>query len=153
MQGTSPWVTSEPWTILSIDRWEIRSIPPPAWKGKYLGTRLLLSADLANGLKGYAMRPVGRFLFSGKRNSTQVVELLPHGWNDDDCRQNVCETFSRGLAAFGRQDWEMAVQAFQMVLSLAPGDGPTGFYLEQCDRCRLMNLGATWDGTVPLDFK
>lgn len=120
---------------------------------KYLGTRMLLTEDLATGLGEFFTRSVGRFLFAGKTNSTRVVELLPHGWMDEVSRRDIGEAFRRGLTAFGQRDWQTAVQAFQAVLALAPGDGPSRFYLEQCDRYRLMKLEATWDGTVSLEHK
>jgi adenylate cyclase len=61
--------------------------------------------------------------------------------------------FARGLAAFGRRDWDAAAEAFARALRRNGADGPAQFYLRLCDEYRQAPPDSDWDGAIHLKQK
>ena len=99
---------------------------------KYLNTRLILSAETAEGLEGYLMRPLGSFVLVGKSNPITVLELMGYSDNASEEQRWLCREFADALAAYETRKWSDACGAFQMILERFPQDGPAGFYHTLC---------------------
>jgi adenylate cyclase len=99
---------------------------------KQLGTRILATEGVVDGLPDFSVRPLGRFLPVGKTRPLSLVELL--GGNGEPADPGLLETFATGLARFGTGCWREAAACFEAVLATRPGDGPARFYLERCQR-------------------
>ncbi|MEQ1530518.1 MAG: adenylate/guanylate cyclase domain-containing protein, partial [Methylococcales bacterium] len=93
---------------------------------KTLGTRILVSAVVIDGLTQFVSREIGAFILKGKTQALTVFELL-------DCNQEDCQTllaaFSQALKLFQSRQWQQAEQAFQAIIDAYPEDGPSRFYL------------------------
>ncbi|HXH02635.1 MAG TPA: adenylate/guanylate cyclase domain-containing protein [Candidatus Competibacteraceae bacterium] len=115
---------------------------------KRLGTRLLVSGAVLEGLEGFVSRPLGRFRLPGKRQILQLCELCGQGQADPATWQRHVQ-FARGLEAFQRGEWALALQLFQQLLDRHGEDGPARYYLQLCGGY-LQQPPAHWDGVVTL---
>jgi adenylate cyclase len=122
---------------------------------KRLGTRVLASADviegLAGGLGAVLIREIGRFCFIGKSRPLTLHQLWLPGTEAADLCERRRAGFAAGLAAFRIQDFGQAGQIFEALLQELGEDGPARFYLALCKRYRRASPAAPWDGTVYLD--
>ncbi|MDQ3775335.1 MAG: adenylate/guanylate cyclase domain-containing protein [Pseudomonadota bacterium] len=122
---------------------------------KRLGTRVLASADviegLAGGLGAVLVREIGRFCLIGKSRPLTLHQLWLPGTEAADLCERRRAAFAVGLAAFRIQDFGQAGQIFEALLQELGEDGPARFYLALCKRYRRTSAAAPWDGTVYLD--
>ncbi len=120
---------------------------------KHVGTRLLATRSVVEGVDGLLLRPLGRFHFLGKTEPTAVVEVLARQENASTADRQLCARFAEPLEAFSAERWAAAADLFGDVLRDYPDDGPARFYLE---RCRLYRSGAPLPedpGVIRLDVK
>ena len=122
---------------------------------KRLGTRVLASAEvmegLAGGLGAVLVREIGRFCFIGKSRPLTLHQLWLPGTEAADLCERRRAGFAAGLAAFRIQDFGQAGRIFEALLQELGEDGPARFYLALCKRYRRTSPAAPWDGTVYLD--
>jgi adenylate cyclase len=120
---------------------------------KYLGTRLLASADVLHGLDGLATRELGTFLLAGKSRPVEVHELVGRLGDATPRDRERCAMFAEALGAFRRGAWPDALALWQEVLRASGGaDGPSRFYLRWCEAHPAGPPGE-WDGVVRMDQK
>ena len=72
----------------------------------------------------------------GKTDGLPIVEVLSHRGDATPAMIDLCERFSEALDRFERADWTKAAELFKAILGTYPQDGPSGFYLDLCDRYR-----------------
>ena len=120
---------------------------------KFLGTRMLASAEVLEPDNGYLTRPVGRFVFKGKSRPVSVHEIIPHNGLSRDFETGVCRIFASGLQAFESRFWDEAEKYFNQVLRLDENDGPSQFYLNLCRDFQQAPPDRGWDGAVHLKQK
>ncbi len=120
---------------------------------KYLGTRLLISDEVAQQLEGLVTREIGKFLLVGKSRPLVVHELMARTENADDRQKNISEAFPGALEAFRRQAWDEAINGFNKVIGISGGDGPSHFYITLCLHYKNNPPGESWDGVVHMDKK
>jgi adenylate cyclase len=99
---------------------------------KLLGTRILVSAPVIEGLPGFFSRELGTFLLKGKSLPVTVCELIGH--IDEINRTephwpHLSVSFSRALELFKHHEWQRAFEEFLAISKHYPDDGPTRFYL------------------------
>ena len=95
---------------------------------KLLGTRILVSLPLIEGLAGFLTRPMGSFMLAGKAHSVNVHELISPIDESERSLQEMILHFSEALAVFQQGDWNAAANAFESLGREFPNDGPTQFY-------------------------
>lgn len=101
---------------------------------KYMGTKILATESLVEGIDNFLIRPVGQFVFVGKTEPLSIIEILNLS-NEASRRQGeLCERFAEGIDVFMRADWEMAARKFESILESFARDGPSRFYLSQCQQ-------------------
>ena len=61
--------------------------------------------------------------------------------------------FEVGLRAYRAQQWEDAIQAFQQVLAVVPGDPPSQLYIERCKTFVEALPPPDWDGVYIMQTK
>jgi adenylate cyclase len=99
---------------------------------KLLGTRILVSASVINGLQGFFTRELGTFLLKGKAQPITVHELI--GRIDeisdiDPTWPQFAALFVAALEHFKANEWVKALECFQTIRLNYPDDGPTHFYI------------------------
>jgi adenylate cyclase len=118
---------------------------------KMLGTRVLLSEQVLDGIDGFTTREVGTFLLRGKTRPLVIHELI--GRRDVDA-EDITQRFSlfaEALMAFRQADWKSAIERFTQLVETRGDDGVSRFYLELSRRYRQTPPGDDWHGVVQLD--
>ena len=103
---------------------------------KYLGTNILVSAQVMDQVTGFLTRDVGRFYLVGKSKAVNVHELVSRQENATDTQKRICKFFSAALQAYQNQSWEEAKNFFNQTIRVTGQDGPSSFYLEQIEKRR-----------------
>ncbi len=120
---------------------------------KHLGTRILASALVVEGLEEILTRELGTFQMAGKAQPITVYELIGHMNEATDLHRTMLKTFASGLDAFRQAQWDEAIQAFQASLALSDNDGPSHYYIETCERFKACPPQPGWEGVVMVSDK
>lgn len=117
---------------------------------KQLGTRILISKEVLQGVEGFITRELGNFLLLGKSKPLNLYELIA---KDDQTRTfKPYEDFVRALNIFLLQQWDEAASGFEKFILNHGEDGPSRYYLDLC-RQHLTNPPAQWDGVIRIVTK
>src|SRR5665213_767451 len=120
---------------------------------KYLGTRVLLTAD-TQAVAGSRLitRYLGLFRLKGFERAVGVYELT--GWKAEEAASRELRArFADALDKLGQKDFTAAEAAFRHTLEISPKDGPCQFYLEQLEELREATLPEGWKGEITLKDK
>jgi adenylate cyclase len=120
---------------------------------KYLGTKILVSAEVCSAANGFLTRNLGMFLLAGKTRPVNVHELIARLEDSTSRQRDCCARFTAGVEAFRRQSWDEAFRIFNETLKIHEGDGPSHFYLDLCARYSQNPPGESWDGVIHLRSK
>lgn len=99
---------------------------------KLLGTRILASSEVVEGLTGFTCRELGTFLLKGKKIPINIFELAEDSAAIENLQPHFLILFVRfgqALALFKNNNWQAALDAFLEINKTYPGDGPTCFYI------------------------
>ena len=99
---------------------------------KHVGTSILATQSVVEGLDGLLIRPLGEFQFVGKTEATPIVEIMASTAHITDRQVDLSKRFAEALAIFHTADWTRSAGAFEAMLGEFPDDGPTRFYLARC---------------------
>lgn len=120
---------------------------------KHLGTRVLVSESVLDGLTSFVFRDLGRFRVVGKDNPLNVFELIGTEEGVDTNRLSLCGAFHHALGEFRAQRWNNAADSFRALLDQFGDDGPTWYYLRLAERYAHEHPGAMWDGVINMSNK
>ena len=101
---------------------------------KDLGTRILVCANLAHGLKDFLFRDLGEFQLRGKLNRVHVLELVARGKDATASQHALSADFAVALAAYQRGRLSDAQERFAELCARHPRDGAARFYLLRCQQ-------------------
>jgi adenylate cyclase len=99
---------------------------------KHIGTQILATESLIEGIDNLLTRPMGDFVFVGKTEPLPIVEILSLSSEATAKQSELCERFATGFDLFMRAEWKMASKEFKSILKDFPHDGPARFYFSQC---------------------
>lgn len=99
---------------------------------KPLGTRLLVSHHLAQGIDEFLFRDLGFFMLRGKRSHIRVLELLAERATATVEQLDLCKGFAGALRAYEAGDVDRALYGFAGVLRRFPSDGPARYFHRRC---------------------
>jgi len=123
---------------------------------KYLGTRILVSDEVLQGVSGFALRDVGQFTLKGKTVPIRLFELDSHAPDSEEAQTRdfglLKQGFETALCHFQRGNWLEAGAGFDSLLQQYADDGPSRFYMESCLRYR-NNPPENWNGVVRMEDK
>ena len=117
---------------------------------KQLGTWVLASEAVVDGLDGFLLRPLGSFLLRGKSIPVNVVEILDDKLDAAarDRKTRLCQQFGDALALFQQRQWEHAESAFGALLANFTEDPPSLFYIRECVRKRTASAPDCEDSVI-----
>jgi adenylate cyclase len=116
---------------------------------KLLGTRAIISGEtLAAAGGGVLTRRLGRVRVVGRTEPVALHELIVSAESE-----KIRESFEAALADFERGDLERARAGFRGVLAARPDDGPSAFYLKECERLQGQGATAEWTGVITAEHK
>jgi adenylate cyclase len=101
---------------------------------KLLGTRVLVSAGLAEGLDEFLYRDLGEFELRGKLKRVRVCELLARRDEASDQQLRLCDDFAAAMLAQRAGRLREAHSALADLCARHPEDGPSRLQLERCRR-------------------
>lgn len=101
---------------------------------KYLGTQLLASDAVVEGIEGILQRPLGKFQVVGRAGALSIVEILAKQEDASSDHLVLCERFAEALNLFNKAQWRAAGLSFASILDGYPQDGPARFYFSLCER-------------------
>jgi len=99
---------------------------------KHVGTSILATQAVVEGLDGLLLRPLGEFQFLGKTEASPIVEIMATAAHQSERQLRLSELFAEALALFHSAQWVQAAEAFEALQAEFPDDGPTRFYLARC---------------------
>jgi adenylate cyclase len=112
---------------------------------KLFGTRAIVSGDALKAAgEGFRARRLGRVRVVGRSEAVELFELQGNAADEAGL-----ERFAQALEAFDRGDLDRAAEGFAAMGE----DGPSAFYLKQCDRWRQAGLPEGWNGTITAESK
>jgi adenylate cyclase len=118
---------------------------------KQLGTEILMSSEVLQGLEGFLAREAGRFLLKGKSHPVTVFEPFGPSRDATQSEKNACTLFTKGLEAFRRCSWGEAEEIFKQVLQNSDHRGLPNYYLSRCERYKRNSPASDWDGTITIE--
>jgi adenylate cyclase len=117
---------------------------------KYLGTRILISAETQKELGGrFLTRFLGPFRLKGFERPVDVHELVGR-MDQAEAMRPLHEAFSQALSLYQQKDFTLAQMGFRRVLEISPSDGPSEFYLKLISELRERPLPEDWRGETQL---
>lgn len=120
---------------------------------KHLGSTLLVSEAVVQGVQGLLLRPMGTFRLAGRSAALPVVELLGRERTAPTDLRDRCERHGHALAAFRAQRWDDAAEAWASLRRDHPDDGPAGWYLALARQHAATPPAPPWDAVIVLRQK
>jgi adenylate cyclase len=99
---------------------------------KALGTRILVSEAVAEGIHDFVFRDLGCFALRGKRIPVRVFELVAPAEEICSQQEALCRLFASALQAYEQRRLATAIRSFRALALRFPQDGPTRYFLAQC---------------------
>ncbi len=122
---------------------------------KQLGTHVIASEEVLEGVSGLVTRKLGVFMLAGKEQAVTLYELLGRDHvNKDNLAviKVLCSDFEQAHELFLIQAWNEALVLFQGLLERYPDDGPSAFYSNLCQEHGNIPP-ATWTGVIHMGKK
>ena len=109
---------------------------------KKLGTRVLVSEPVLQGVEDFLLREVGYFVLRGKTHPVRAFELIGSRESADPKDLELCERFAHALALLRKGSSAEALEVFRGLAADFPDDGPAAFYQGVLESGTLLRDGA-----------
>lgn len=110
---------------------------------KVMGTQLLVTSSVIEGVDKLLYRSLGEFRFVGKSEPLPIVEIMATNDTATDDQRRLCEAYDGAMVILRTQPLAEAAKSFTQLLSVFPDDGPIKFHAERCQQ--LLVQGETSD--------
>ncbi len=120
---------------------------------RHLGTQILVSEEVLYRLDGFLTRNLGTFVLAGKSKAVVVYELICRIEESTQGQRNLSAIFNQALSVYRRQSWEEAIKLFCESAKIFGEDGPSTYYLEECQKYREYPPGENWEPVICLNKK
>ncbi len=121
---------------------------------KTYGVHTMISEHTHNAAgDAFFVRELDRISVYGKVEPVRVYELLGVRGQELGGKAEVLAHYSRGLEAFHRHDFTLALGYFQAAAELDPEDGPSRLYIERCRQFMIAPPPRDWDFVERRQFK
>jgi adenylate cyclase len=100
----------------------------------------------------FVTREIDCIRVKGKTQPVRIFELLDFLENQDRYVELV-HLFASAMDAYRRQDWPEAVEKFEEILGIYPGDGPSTTMLHRCREYVISAPEPGWDGVYVMKTK
>ncbi len=117
---------------------------------KHLGTHLLATQSVVDGIDKLLLRPLGDFRLVGKSETIPIVEILT---TTNGAQALLCERFSEAIEVLKTGQWVKAAEFFEAILRDYPDDGPARFHLARCRSYQSGSLAPDSPHVVTMDAK
>jgi adenylate cyclase len=117
---------------------------------KELQTWILVSEEVLHQIDGFLTRKVGKFILKGKSKPETIYELISRSEESSEQQRRLTDIFAKGLNAYYKRSWEEAIKTFDELIKTYKQDGPSTFYLLECEKYKANQPGENWNGVVQL---
>ena len=118
---------------------------------KTLNTTLLATADVTRSVVDLFVRPLGRFRLAGKSQSLDIVELISA--QAPSTANSYFTEFAAALENYHEGQLQTAAVQFEKLSRRWPNDGPTQFFVLNCNMRLAEQNETAWDPTITIDQK
>jgi adenylate cyclase len=120
---------------------------------KDYGVRVIISENTYAQVKdAFVAREIDRIKVKGKTQPVSIYELM--GFIiDQDRYVELMNLFASALDAYRRMEWQEAMDKFEELLTVYPGDGPSTALLHRCHHFMVDAPEAGWDGVYEMKTK
>lgn len=120
---------------------------------KLLGTRILASAEVVEGLTSFLIRPLGAFMFAGLTVPLDIYEIVGRKAHESDALHGddlvwLCAAFSDAVETYKDGQWQVSIEQLLEILELFPDDGPSHYYLRRCEYYRHHLPTGLWNSVI-----
>ncbi len=119
---------------------------------KQLGTRLLVSDDILQGLDDFQARPMGTFILAGKSRPITLHELICRRSDASEAERQLSEQFATALQLFKAGNWSDADALFKTIIE-ASQDPPSNYYSQLCQQFQRTQPAHPWCGIINIATK
>ena len=120
---------------------------------KKLGTRVLLSSEVVEGLDDFLIRPFGDFMLVGKSSPVSLAELVTYKHAATREQLWLCEIFANAMYAYQSGNWQQACAVFTEILKVFPEDGPANLFLLHCQQHKRPLPKGAWRPVMQMTSK
>jgi adenylate cyclase len=123
---------------------------------KQYGTYIMISEPTLEQIKDFVIaRELNSIRVKGRLKPTKVYELLSTKEEGlPEHMQEIIEYYNRGIEAYKDQQWDRAIMAFKLSLSInGQNDAPSKHYLDLCEELKLNPPELDWDGIYVMTTK
>lgn len=121
---------------------------------KEYGTGILISEETCRrAMEHIEVRELDLLQVKGRETPVRIFELLGRKGEIGDELAEALRVFSEGLEHYRNRRWEQAMDAFERVQQLKPGDGPSMTFTRRCEIFRQEPPPVDWDGVFRLTSK
>jgi len=120
---------------------------------KEYGTHIIVPKYTCEDVKEqFILRHLDLIRVKGKKTPINIYELMGD-ISEKEKLKEIVEKFESGLSYYWAKEWDMAEDAFNNVMMLRPGDGPSATFLSRIKELRQMELPPDWDGVFVMTKK
>lgn len=121
---------------------------------KFYGTEILISERTRTEAKAHIRsRLIDMVYVFGRDEPTVAYELIALEANATPAQLKLAEVHNEAMRRYLARDWEGAIQLFNEVQGLVPGDGPSRVLLERIAEYQIKPPPEDWDGTYHMHSK
>lgn len=122
---------------------------------KIYGASVLVSSQTFEGIESrsdFHSRYLDRVQVKGKKKWVDIFEIFNSDTADVvKMKLKTKQDFEKGIKLYQGRKFDAAIDCFERVLELNPGDRAAGLYLEWCKRMEQQGLPEGWEGITNMD--
>ena len=121
---------------------------------KIYGTYTLVGeSTFRNAGDHFTWRQLDTIRVVGRQKPLALYELMAFADAVDDSLRQILDQYERGLQAYRRYNWDLAIDCFRRVMEIDPADGPSGTMLSRCLAFKLDPPAEDWDRSYDIRVK
>jgi len=121
---------------------------------KIYGVYTMMSdTTFATSGNGIVTREIDLINVVGRKEPITIYELIGYPEDVNEKLKMTLELYKKGLAAYRKQDWDIAIKQFMSALDLSINDGPSKTMLARCNEYKTDPPDKDWNGAYTLKTK
>lgn len=123
---------------------------------KAYGTNIMISEFTREMLNddSIILRELDMIRVKGKTKPVRIFEVMAKDRSHlSNAQLLLLDEFRKGLEAYRKKKWDLAIRYFQQALQVVPDDGPAKAYIERCQFYKKHPVPINWDGVFEMKTK
>ncbi|MBU2620786.1 MAG: outer membrane protein assembly factor BamD, partial [Proteobacteria bacterium] len=102
---------------------------------------------------GIVTREIDMVSVVGRKKPITIYELIGYPEDVNDKMKMTFEIYEKGLEAYRKSDWDLAIKQFISALDLSINDGPSKTMLARCNEYKINPPDKDWGGAYTIKMK